>query len=886
MKKRVGFVVVAIAAVIVALWWRGCGRSSDGGGAAAAGGKASAASQAARPARVLAHPARVDGTVRDEQGAPIADAVVLAAGPDRDPVAVPTRADGGFTFEQLAPGDYRLLASAPGFVPARHELALHADERATAALTLARGGIALTGTVADTAGGPIEGALLIAIRHNRDHDARGAAAAFSAADGRYAFSLAPGDYLIQVRHPEYVDASASVALAKVPAVVDFTLLPGATIDGIVKDLATGAPIADAVIDVEIPDSTWRSAGDALATSGADGVFHLRGLAPGALTLMARLDRASLVPVNPAQLRLGLGEQLAGVELWVKAAPYVEGTVVGADRQPVAQAAVYADCGLSADVSVATDDDGGFRFIDLPRRPCRLTASSAHHRAAEPVPVTLADAPITGVVVSVVDVTGVSGRVDPPGPATITVEHSADPDRGDRGWKFPPAREATAGADGHFELSPLDPGEHRLVARTDDGRRGVVTVTVPATGTAEAVIALTPGGRISGRVRDDRGAPVVGATVLVKAPIADEPLAEPDAIRTDADGGFEATGLAAGTYRLAVADERGGPMRWAGAADAAAGRAPRKVELAAGETRTGVELVVVRDDGVINGIVRNPDGTPCPDAWVSGSLRWIELLQSSDPDDPMTTRRAAITTTQGGMAEGQVPPVLSGPDGSFTLRGLRVGRYDLTADADQGGLHGTADKVQTGADVTITLAGRYAIDGTVTRDGAPVTDFRVGVGGFGSFHGRELDIHDAGGRFHVGDLAPDSYQVRVTSERGTAITKVNLKRGNATVTLPLYDLGRVIGRIADERGRPFDTLMVYTGPAEGDPPRPDGFTGGTQMTWTDGRFELELLPGRYELMLSGPPGPSATGIMIDVVGSRTVDLGTVTRPSKPPPGTPP
>src|SRR5690606_28827358 len=86
--------------------------------------------------------------------------------------------------------------------------------------------------------------------------------------------------------------------------------------------------------------------------------------------------------------------------------------------------------------------------------------------------------------------------------------------------------------------------------------------------------------------------------------------------TNATGAYELRGLSAGAYRMSAL-ERGRPARLRGAAPG--------VSLAARERKTGVDLAIDRANGVISGVVLDPEGKPLADAWVSAHQDFHSML---------------------------------------------------------------------------------------------------------------------------------------------------------------------------------------------------------------------------------------------------------------------
>lgn len=907
MRKSLWLVIAAlVAAIVVGWWWHGKSKGKPGSGApptAVAAGPGTGAS-APGAGGAAAASAGLQGKVEQRGGGPVAGAAVMLLPRDGEPVTVAARGDGSFAFDGVAPGPATVVAAAPGFLAARAEVALAAGTPATVTLTLAPGGTAVRGTVTDAGSGPIAGATVRA-RLRRGFGVRDepAGVAITDGDGHYTLALVPGSYRIAADHPEYVGASAPLELAALEARLDFALVPGGAIEGVVKDLGSGAPVVGATVIVERDRLGGWVEGRARvqARSGEGGAFRVTGLVPGTLSLRAEVDADGRTSGEPVLVPLGIAEQASGVELWVKAAPYLAGKVVDEQGAPVADATVMA-MGKTELQSSTTDAAGAFRIIGLAPGTWQLGASSAHHQSGAMVPVTLVDRPVTDVVLTVKRGPSVIGRVEPATAAQV----SLDQDVGAMVMWGPGGLagsvSTTAGDDGRFELAPMEPGRATLIAKAADGRRGKVTVEVPAAGSVETVIALAEGGSLAGKVADQHGAPVVGAAVMVKNVTGNrrrtmlvngvDQLA--DRAPTGADGSFLIRGLDAGSYELTVVDERGGKLRWAGAA-AGKERTPTKVALAEREQKKGIALAVELDDGVIRGIVRNPDGSARADAWVTASILPEELLPmradgpgDGDGDGEVSTQ-IVITEDDSGGGGGGGAPVLTGADGRFELRGLRRGVYELVAEADKGALRGKAERVATGGEAAITLAGLAEITGTVTSGGAPVVDFTVelSAGGFGPGGRRQQTFHDAGGKFRFARVDVGRYQVRVSGAGGTGTAEVVADAGKpAEVAIAITAVATVRGRVVDAAGQPVAMTPVLAMPVRGDGAHGTmTVEGSPQLTDADGRFAIEVEPGDQELLVLGRGSPR-TGVKFTAVAGQPLDLGTVTLAASPAPPRPP
>jgi hypothetical protein len=189
-KKGLIGVVVVVAAVIAVWLWHGHRATPP-----SVAHDGSAVGSAARTPSVPAapQPARAEVAVSDAKG-PLARAIVRFVGDD-GAIEVATTNSDGVAHAELAPGTWKVSASAaghlPNAVPAR---AIAGGETATIAIVLVAGGRPLTGLVTDTSGGPIAGARVDAAALGRNARASDAVASTqTGGDGRYTLAVAQGE---------------------------------------------------------------------------------------------------------------------------------------------------------------------------------------------------------------------------------------------------------------------------------------------------------------------------------------------------------------------------------------------------------------------------------------------------------------------------------------------------------------------------------------------------------------------------------------------------------------------------------------------------------------------------------------------------------------------
>ena len=181
---------------------------------------------------------RISGTVSDEEGRGIAGATVHIESYDDDSnarveVTLTAAADGGFSFEGVAPNDLALVATASGYRPAEARIERLEANAPPVELILARGSV-VTGTVVGASGAAVPG-VLVAIPDTRGSD-------------------------VTDRHGRFEIGGLSSRLTSTGTEVDFTL----------GDLVWTVPITPGgPATIPVPDPT-RIAGRVIASPGDGG----------------------------------------------------------------------------------------------------------------------------------------------------------------------------------------------------------------------------------------------------------------------------------------------------------------------------------------------------------------------------------------------------------------------------------------------------------------------------------------------------------------------------------------------------------------------------------------------------------------------------------------
>ena len=892
-------------------------------------------------------PATASGLVTQaDDGSPVAGAVVLMnakGGPGAVATEVGIRARtlvvrtddaGQFTFEGVPPGAYTMSATAKGFLPGRlTNVEVHpASDVTDLKVSLVSGGHRVSGNVQDIVGGPVEGAVIHALRLDEGSAlalfSRAPSGAMANEDGQYELWLPDGAYSLTAEHPDYVKATAQLRVDGGPRTKDITMTPGAAIEGTVVD-RDGKPVAGALVrwvgtDELMSGGAGFGGGGQAAQMGMlervetdeSGHFRITGLEPGVRALSAVSEQGATK--QPVEVALGVAEEVGGVELVLDRAFRVSGIVVRDDDEATPIEGVMLSTWSMNPPSAypargPSEEDGYFEIWGV--QPGDYVISAVSDQALPSFmgsSVEVIDADVDDLQITLGTGVHIRGRVEPPVAATIKLEIDMQSlglmnMMTAIGNGFVRDRSAE---DGTFDLSPVAASKVKVVAMAEDGRTGEVDLDIGTDDIDDVVVTLEERARLAGRVVDAAGAPVEGAKVQVTL-ISDMPQMAMsfdatgdlpgggDIGTTDEQGNYTVRGLEAGSYEVQVSPAKGPALAWAKPDDPEDPKAPIVIELAAAEQRDDFELRVEAQNGVIRGRVVDADGAPLADAWVratreqsagefmseltqrfmkmAGAAAQKQAKRKEEPDrKPSEGETMASRALSMQFAE---EPVLTDETGTFEIKGLREGTYLVIGDGPKGTGRGQVSGVELGSSVEVEVEPLGGISGAVeTSGGKPLTKYTLTLRGPDV---RTRRVNDESGSFEIDRLDPGTYKVSVDAEEGVADEEVEIEASETKkLTLKIEGFGTLKGKLVDAAGEGIGGMNVMVqGRSPGTGNMMAMFSGGGPKTDDDGSFEVDRIrPGKGSISFVDPDAQSFAAVgasTYELEGGDDLDLGSIT-----------
>ncbi|MDJ0770864.1 MAG: carboxypeptidase regulatory-like domain-containing protein [Ilumatobacter sp.] len=682
----------------------------------------------------LAEVGAIAGTVTDGTGAPLADISVnvYAVGGGTGGFAI-TDAAGNYTVTGLAPGSYRVYFhdslsgvylpeywhDAPDFVSATPVAVTAGATTGSIDPVLGMGGT-ISGIVTDDLGAPLANAFVSA----SEFDFGGFGSAFADALGAYTItSLVPGDYRVSAssptgehqqlywnQQPSYGNADPLAVSDGAISTADFALPRLGSITGVVTD-TTGAPLAGIGVNASGASGTFGS-----TTTQLDGSYSMT-VGPDSFVVSftdwtqrygteyydEATNAAAATPVV-----VTAGAETPGIDATLADAGSLSGTITDGTGDPLSWVFVRAFASDGTILRQATSNaQGEYVFPGLTGgEDVTVQFGSGDHvttwfdqvydeASATPVPISSgADTP--GIDAVMVEPGAVSGTVTdelgaPLGGVEVWVCTKLSPFEPWDGCTRPASPAITDGSGGYLIAAP--PNGDVVVFDDPTDMFGTEILPVALAVGPTVVDATLVDRAISGTVVDDAtGLPLAG--VSAQACLVREFVEYPgtelcvDAL-TGVDGTYVLGGLGTGEYRVQFSAVTHFPEYFGG---------PFPGTLVTGSSPTptpGIDASLERGS-TISGTVTDELGAPLPG---------ITVTSYDFFSNPTVTTAADGTYTIGPFAAGSYTVNFDDASDTYAATSLSV---SVAATTDE-----------TGADVTMRLAGGFSGFVTDERNGAPL-----------------------------------------------------------------------------------------------------------------------------------------------------------------------
>jgi protocatechuate 3,4-dioxygenase beta subunit len=642
------------------------------------------------------------------------------------------------------------------------------------------------------------------------------AQAISNPEGRFELQhLNPGRFRLRVKHKGFSPfALPEIEIPPGTARVDLGILTldrGLVIEGRVTD-PRGVPLPDVDVSLNTQITLFTMGPDnqdspAQAQTGPEGRFRFDDLRRGA-KFELRVERQGYVPAS-VRVDVPAPESLA---IKLKPGRTLTGRVTGPAGEPVRNAilSLREETNLRLPEGLpkidgwrhlgATDEEGKFRAEGVPPGTADLSIFAPGYRSKQPpgIPVP-EDRDVEGLEIALEKASALEIRVldsqgKPVDGAWIEVQRTDSPTSERRG---------RTDAEGRCLLDGIEPGRYEVSARSEEQGQARTTLDATAGVTARELV-LAKGVEVSGRVSDESGEPVPGASLSLR-PVGKGATLTAHAA---ADGTFRVQSVGDGTFRLSGS-----------APDFAETFAPAEVQVAGQEIR-GLDLRLSRGT-TLTGRVLGLDPEEL------GSV----LVLAVRPD------QASFQPLQG-RVDGQ---------GRYRIEGLGPGDWQVVAHQMKGRSLLEPLQIATGrreAVLDLRFQTGFTLSGQVLVDRAPFAGAEVQV----FTRDRSVQAQTGpDGRFQVPDLPADSYSLRVLDlEHGLSATRSVEVIGDQAITLEIA-AGGLRGKVSSAGGEPITGAFIRLEEAVPEMPYPFQMPGGTSDV--AGAFEIpRIYAGTYRIIV--------------------------------------
>ncbi|HEV8113770.1 MAG TPA: carboxypeptidase-like regulatory domain-containing protein [Planctomycetota bacterium] len=655
------------------------------------------------------------------------------------------------------------------------------------------------------------------------------------------------------------------------AAVDIELVVGVHVSGRVVD-EHGDPVGGVQLLTLVELGRFTSSGETGKLTDAMGKFDFPGIPPGTITLEASKEGWSDSSLAVGELEDGTVKE--GLSLVLRRGLSISGRVQSSDGRPANRCRidVFQHGEQSRQMRdeqrvFSTKADGTFEISGLGSEPLSLTATvggleqdafeadadAATDAGAKIVPSKTPALRLmahiegvkpgsSGLVLTLDAGKSVRGRaVDDMGHPVAHFQIFASPVDGSQPWER--AQRAVRGsgnaADGNFELAGLHDGAWDLRAEAKGHAASAPHRIVIPRDTESFDLVLARAASIAGTVRDADGTPIEHAIVRVAPADTWRALlyqsSDDEGASTDASGNFLLEGVSPGPQRISASS--------LGCADSE----HVAIDLAPGESMTGVALALRRGGRVV-GDVLDDQGHARPGAGVSLNGLTIHTFHSSTAD-------AAGHFDVGGLTPGKywISTQLSQNELAVVTR-QGNGGIDTAWARNQ---NTTTIDVLEGETTRVVLGGAMRdgirIHGAITCAGRPAANWLLWITRAEGGGAAQLSAaSDARGQYEVSVEGAGTYSFSLNQPDGgiSFSDRLDVPVGASFEHDVVIPSGRIAGRVVGADGAPVPEIEVLVQPDERTVHLSNSATYGQIESDGNGAFVFEgLKAGTYCLRVN-------------------------------------
>jgi len=637
-----------------------------------------------------------------------------------------------------------------------------------------------------------------------------------------------------------------------------------TINGSVTDADTGEPVQHATVSFK---SNNRNLGH--ARTDQNGAFkHSLGRNVSTATLLASCKSYN----SSKEMKIEIpenGQNFPAVELTLERGITISGCVKAQGTgKPVKGVGITVDF-ESSNYSTQTGEDGTYIIGGLKTGTAKVYFKHVDYtlHMVDRVKITKSGATLDALLSS-------GGRIagtvtDESGKALqgITVA-AVCTDCEDHGGRYKNYSRLRAKTDEHgkYQLNNANPEKtYRVIAGSSTFIPAEKKVIVRAEIPSPVDFVLRKGGEITGHVYDGAGKPLCNANVYYQvvrvsgetpggntqsSPQAMGERREKAGISSrtyvysQKDGSFSFTGLLYGDYKLTVSRSQYIQEN-------------REISIGAGGP-TEMEIIL-RKGGIISGKLLSPDGKPVQNTYI----RLEEVVDSDNSRNRHSHRRRHRHNSRSYSSHCQ-------KDGSYKITGIQPGQYRIRIQAN-GYRKLEHGPISVGLDtefknIDLVLDAGLSVSGTVTDEkGEPVHGAQIYANQNG---GRSNATTNDRGKFVVTGLVPGKVTVSVNrAGYNQHNSRVEAEAGDRNISLSLKRCGKVTFILEGySAGNGHQYVHVYARRTDSGN---NTYSRSTHIN--DGKFDIFLQPGSYDLTIKGRNIVKTEIRNVDVAAGETTSL---------------